>query len=114
MPNFVSSCRFSFQSLGRNALLALSLGIVLGVHLTLILALSIPGFLNWSEAGIDHHRLLLLRQWCAYMISICTFHLLEFFVTALFNPTEVTSDCKFPKENTSFGAVSDIVAKHFL
>lgn len=31
-------------------------------------------------------------QWCTYMIGLCTFHALEFFITAIYNPTQATSD----------------------
>jgi len=35
-----------------------------------------------------------LFQWCAYAISLTTFHIMEFLVTALFNPDSATYDCK--------------------
>ena len=34
----------------------------------------------------------MLWQWCTYIICLCTFHLLEFFITAIYNPTQATSD----------------------
>ena len=34
----------------------------------------------------------MLWQWCTYILCICTFHLLEFFITAVYNPTQATSD----------------------
>jgi protein-S-isoprenylcysteine O-methyltransferase len=36
--------------------------------------------------------LFMLWQWCTYVICLCTFHLLEFFITAIYNPTQATSD----------------------
>jgi protein-S-isoprenylcysteine O-methyltransferase len=31
-------------------------------------------------------------QWCTYILCLCTFHLLEFFITAIYNPSQATSD----------------------
>ena len=44
-----------------------------------------------SNAFLSHDRLLVLIQWIIYAISLCTFHLLEFFVTALHNPSVVNA-----------------------
>jgi protein-S-isoprenylcysteine O-methyltransferase len=35
---------------------------------------------------------LTIWEWCTYFCSLCIFHLLEFFVTALYNPSVATSD----------------------
>lgn len=37
-------------------------------------------------------RVTLLWQWCVYVMSLCTFHLLEFFITVMYNPTQATAD----------------------
>ena len=72
------------NGLGRVALLSASLCLVLGIHGILLL-----------QYTLDHGhspRSTLFWQWCAYMVLLCTFHLLEFFTTAIYNPTQVSAD----------------------
>lgn len=66
--------------LGSVALAALLLGGMLGLHaLGLVLSVS-------------HFGSVWMARWCAYMVSLCTFHLLEFFVTARYSPRSCTSE----------------------
>lgn len=51
---------------------------------------------------VDDDRWILLRQWCAYMTAICCFHLLEFFTTALFNPTQATAQSFLVNHSTTY------------
>lgn len=44
-----------------------------------------------SNAFLSHDRLLLLIQWIMYATFVCAFHLLEFFVTAFYNPSVVNA-----------------------
>jgi len=81
-----------FQGLGRVATLACILGILLGVHLMLaiLIVLCQNRIINQTLMGPD--RMQLFLQWCLYAVVLCTFHLLEFFVTALYNPSVTSSD----------------------
>jgi hypothetical protein len=70
----IDSAQFATPySLGRVALVACLLGIFLGLHVALALMCV---FGERQEPRWD-----LLWQWAAYGISLCTFHLLEFFIT---------------------------------
>lgn len=61
------------RSLGRVALVACILGMFWGLHL----ALALICISRETKAP----RWNLVWQWAAYGISLCTFHLLEFFIT---------------------------------
>jgi len=94
----VSSCMtFCFllysQGLGRIATLGFLLGVLWGVHLiaACLLLLHRYGFLVMPLLD-DNPRVQLLSTWCIYVVVVCTFHLLEFFVTAIYNPTVVTAE----------------------
>jgi hypothetical protein len=41
----------------------------------------------WTEDTLE-----MALQWTVYVIFLCTFHLGEFFTTAVFNPTVTTAD----------------------
>lgn len=47
---------------------------------------------------------ILLWQWCSYMVFFCSFHLLEFFVTAIYNPTQVDADSFLVNHSTAYTA----------
>ena len=82
----------SYQGLGRVALIALVLGSILTFHVSsLILACGeLIGIVpSTFLANISEARIGLIIQWFLFAIVLCIFHLLEFFVTAMFNPTVV-------------------------
>ncbi len=81
--------------LGRVALLACVLSTILGVNLVICLQLILirvrilpkDTFGDWSDDIIQ-----MAMQWTAYLLVLCTFHLGEFFTTALFNPSVTSAD----------------------
>ena len=78
------------------AILACTLGILLGIHALAMLNISLHQcrILESSQTVTDllgPDRMQLLLQWCMYVVAVCTFHLMEFFVTAVSNPTVTTS-----------------------
>lgn len=48
-------------------------------------------FDNASNTLLSRDRVLILLQWMIYTMCLCIFHLLEFFVTALYNPSVVNA-----------------------
>lgn len=56
------------------------------------LALSGFCFPPSSFSFISNVRLQMLCQWCTYAMALCTFHLLEFFTTAIYNPSVASSE----------------------
>ena len=86
------------QSLGRVALIASILCTFLGMHLMLCLQLTLHHFgiipsntLNTFPFWTDD-TMQMAFQWTIYVIFLCTFHLGEFFTTAIFNPAVCTGD----------------------
>ena len=100
--------------LGRIGLLSCFLGIQWGIHFCLLCCL-IPMIISSASssvaaAGNDNDNnnndtvtatststatmtmLTKFWTWCFYITAMCTFHLLEFFVTCLYNPAVVNSD----------------------
>jgi hypothetical protein len=61
--------------------------IQLSLHLTGLLPLA-----DSVQSILGPDRVQLLWQWCTYAVAVCTFHLSEFFTTAIFNPTAVTAN----------------------
>lgn len=97
------------DGLGRVSLLACILGILWGIHIMLaflvllyqhniIIIINIDNDNNatssshfWKEIW-NEDRIFMIFQWCIYVVLVCTFHLLEFFITAMYNPTVATAD----------------------
>mmetsp|Transcript_25788 Transcript_25788/g.60462 ORF Transcript_25788/g.60462 Transcript_25788/m.60462 type:complete len:322 (-) Transcript_25788:357-1322(-) len=79
------------KSLGRVGILGCFLGATWGIHFSCgitLMWISSTG----TEFFIDDRRVVMACTWCFYITAMCTFHLLEFFITAFFNPTVVASD----------------------
>lgn len=83
------------QGLGRAALIALILGVLLGMHIMLLVVaimMQLHDLYPMSSNSIDHDRMQFLVQWCMYVICVCIFHLAEFFATSICNPRVLSSD----------------------
>lgn len=95
------------NGIGRSALISTFLGILWGIHALLglqcVLALAMIDTSSGSTSTststtisplglLAPDRLQLLLQWSLYVVALTTFHLAEFFVTSLHNPTVATSD----------------------
>jgi protein-S-isoprenylcysteine O-methyltransferase len=130
------------HGLGRVALLASILGIVLGIHLAVALQLTWYHMMMMTSSSFklfsssttsqqpgdndndDAHanadvfldtttrtqqrRLIdfFAWQWCTYIVTVCTFHGLEFFVTALYNPTVCSADSFLINHSTTYTAAA--------
>jgi protein-S-isoprenylcysteine O-methyltransferase len=70
------------------------LSILWGAHAILFVVLCLEqfGVLSFPKEYLGNDRLQLLWQWSFYVICMCTFHLLEFFLTAFYNPFVATAD----------------------
>jgi hypothetical protein len=85
----------SLQSLGRIAATAVTLGFVLGIHLFSALLVILHRWYSVVpilDEILSPARISMLCQWCSYIVLLTGFHLMEFFITALYNPTTVTAD----------------------
>ena len=80
------------RGLGRVALIAAILGISWGFHAALFIVLSLQRLGIFSMAFVEGWRLQMSSQYCIYMCSMSAFHLLEFFTTAVYNPTVTNSE----------------------
>ena len=83
------------QGLGRIATLSLLLGVLWGLHFMAACFLTVHTFyipFPLLNDLLEKSRILLLYRWCIYMVVLSTFHLLEFFTTAIYNPTVATSE----------------------
>ena len=80
---------------GRIALLACTLAFLLGLHVVLCMQLFMIrlGLLSQDLIGRWPEEILqLAMQWTIYVIALCSFHLGEFFMTALYNPSGASAD----------------------
>ena len=83
------------QSLGRNAAIAVILGFVWGIHFisSMLLLLHIQrSAVPFLDEILSPTWIAMLCQWCAYIFLVTGFHLMEFFITAVYNPTVVSAD----------------------
>mmetsp|Transcript_32141 Transcript_32141/g.48519 ORF Transcript_32141/g.48519 Transcript_32141/m.48519 type:complete len:155 (+) Transcript_32141:90-554(+) len=105
------------QGLGRVALISCFLGCALGVHafvlVFIILYKSEILFSSGELSFLGPSRSLLLVQWCAYVSFICIFHLSEFFVTAYYNPTVLSSDSFIINHSHAYTAAAILSACEF-
>jgi protein-S-isoprenylcysteine O-methyltransferase len=112
--------------LGRGALLASILGIVFGIHFAVALQLTTHHVSSWmfsssstrqqpdgsdndNDDFIEDTRRLFyfsIWQWCTYVVTVCTFHFMEFFVTAFYNPTQCSADSFLINHSTSYTAAA--------
>lgn len=93
------------MGVGRVAWIGSVLGFGWGFSLTM-------GWYVWQFTCMDQEndvvspRLVLLWQFFAYFFCLCTFHLLEFFVTAFYNPTQVSADSFLINHSTAYTAAA--------
>lgn len=88
-PTNPKSQFLSRVGLGRVALLAGALGIILGAHVVLLVI-----FLEFPS---------LLTNWCLYVVAMCVYHWSEFLLTALHHPESVTFDSFLVNQSKEFG-----------
>ncbi|CAM9639029.1 unnamed protein product [Chrysoparadoxa australica] len=92
----------SNTGLGRIAVAAFGLGIVLGMHLTILVYLvaqqAVAAFRG--EGALASSALL----WCIHIVSLTMFHFMEFFTTALFKPESVSYDAFIINHSTMYTA----------
>lgn len=87
------------------ALLGCTLGLLWGFHFVLLVQLAFVESNN-ENSFFGTERIQLLRQWCAYIACLSTFHMAEFFVTALYNPTQATADSFLVNHSTAYTAAA--------
>ena len=97
---------FLLQGLGRTALTACVLGIIWGLHSLVLLQCLIHSAGFWTVFPLTDRTIQYLSRWCAYVVALCTFHLLEFFVTAIYNPTVLNGDSFLVNHSTAYTTVA--------
>eukprot|EP00977_Amphora_coffeiformis_P009423 scaffold2179_cov165-Amphora_coffeaeformis.AAC.27 len=95
------------QGAGRAALLGAGLGGCLGFH-----ACGFIGLTTWQlwtgdgssivSSASSNPRIFMAWQWCGWASSMSIFHLLEYFTTAVFNPTAASSDSFLVNQSASY------------
>lgn len=85
-PQFATS-----DNMGRGAMIGTLIGICLGSHATALVFLIYiyKKEINLSDSYEAEYNLIF--QWIGYIISMCLFHLGEFFVTALYTPRALSA-----------------------
>lgn len=95
------------------------MGILLGIHFTI--AVGLTYYLHWHRTTtddeareeddgkrntVDSPRMLLLWQWSLYGTALTSFHLLEFWITALYNPHAASSDSFLVNHSVAYTAAA--------
>jgi len=97
------------KGFGRVALVACILASIFGVHIVLCLQLVLIRlgllpkeiFGNWPDETLQ-----LAMQWTVYVIVLCTFHLGEFFMTAISNPSVTSADSFMVNHSKAYTAAA--------
>ncbi|KAG7354412.1 isoprenylcysteine carboxyl methyltransferase [Nitzschia inconspicua] len=118
---------------GKVSLVGCTLGTIWGIHMTMLLGISVL-LSVWrrhdildrdADAALSNEtdnllpvetvpvRLWMAWTWCFYIVSLCTFHLLEFFVTAFYNPLEASSDSFLINHSKAYTAAILLAACEF-
>jgi protein-S-isoprenylcysteine O-methyltransferase len=100
------------KGLGRVALLACSLGILWGIHGTLLLLLIFTNVFKHDDDDLSS-RQSMAWQWCFYVWTMCNFHLLEFFATAIYNPTVTSGNSFLVNHSKAYTAAALIAGTEF-
>ncbi len=100
------------KSLGRVGILGCFLGMIWG------LSVACATFLLWilyseQDFFLSASKLSMAFCWCFYITAMCTFHLLEFFVTAFFNPNVVSSDSFLVNHSKAYTVAAMIASTEF-
>lgn len=98
-----SNFQFAGDGIGKIGTTGFLLGFVGGLHfaflfLSLVVVLSIDDT-NANASLVS--TLWTLIHWSMYTVSLCTFHFMEFFATARYQPSSLSYDCTF-NENPCF------------
>lgn len=87
------------HGLGRVAALAMILGAVMAVHALILVQIHLHSrgwitinILDGSHSILTPERIQLVYQWALYVVGLTSFHTLEFFTTAIYNPSVTTAD----------------------
>jgi protein-S-isoprenylcysteine O-methyltransferase len=95
------------HGLGRISIISCGLSSVLTFNVV-IMCLFIFDWMDWMKSisilGLDSSREFMLLQGVLYVITLCVFHLAEFFVTAIYNPSVVTANSFVVNHSRSYTA----------
>jgi len=111
-PQFIDE-----EGLGRVAAIAFFLGLVLSLHSIALCLLYLEKTENISLGLLERlspSRLLLISQWLAYVTVVCVFHLAEFFVTAIWNPSVLSAACFMVNHSEAYTVAMLVSAIEFL
>lgn len=103
------------RGLGRVGLMACLLGVLWGVSGSLLFLLTVN---SWGAvldlaSVVSKSRLFMIWQWCFYVWAMCTFHLLEFFNTAIYNPSVTSANSFLVNHSKAYTAAHLIAAAEF-
>ena len=90
------------QGAGRAALLGAGLGCSLGFHACGFIGLSAWQLWTGGSSFSSSPRIFMAWQWCGWASSFSVFHLMEYFTTALCNPSAASSDSFLINQSTSY------------
>ena len=90
-----SNFQFAGDGIGKIGTTGFLLGFVGGLHFAL-LVLSALVVLSLEDTEVNTSlisTLWILIHWSMYMVSLCSFHFMEFFATAVYQPSSLSYDC---------------------
>jgi protein-S-isoprenylcysteine O-methyltransferase len=80
------------RGLGRVAMIGVLLGILWGAHAAILVVSSFEACGIITIGVFQGARLLMICRWCFYICTMSCFHILEFFTTAVYNPSVTSSE----------------------
>ena len=106
------------HTVGRAGLLGCLLGTIWGIHVTgmgmLLHVMATTTTENRSEiCGFSAVSLQMLTSWYFYIAALSIFHLLEFFITCLYNPTQASCESFLINHSKAYTAAILVASTEF-
>ena len=102
------------RGLGRVAMIAASLGIIWGFHAAIFAISTLEAWDIITIGLFQGARLHMVCRWCLYICAMSCFHMLEFFTTAIYNPTVTSSESFLVNHSKAYTAAFIIAILEFL
>ena len=100
----ISNYQFQGDGIGKIGTTGFVLGFVGGFHFALLLLSMV--LMMWLEESITNKAVCnilgILMHWSMYITSLCIFHFMEFFATAVYQPTSLSYNSYIVNHSTSY------------
>jgi len=105
------------KGLGRVAIISLFLGSTLTGHFIVLILIFMERShriqVPFLHDTLNQEQIHVLVKWLLYTICICIFHLGEFFITAIYNPSSISASSFLINHSTAYTAAYLVCANFY-